>query len=224
MNHIEFSSEFDILYNNIMSNAAPGLNEYEKSVFLTQAQEQTVIEAYTGDNNNSSFERTEEVRRYLSELVKTYITDTKESGTGLSTNSVFFKIPDDIWYVTYESVKLLDDNLGCKNGSEALVFPTTQDDYWRLSKNPFRGPSDSRVLRLDNNSNIIELISKYNINTYLIRYLVQPSPIILDDLSSYDMTINGVSEITECKLNPVLHRVILTRAVTLAKLAYIGKE
>ena len=96
MNHIEFSSEFDILYNNIMSNAAPGLNEYEKSVFLTQAQEQTVIEAYTGDNNNSSFERTEEVRRYLSELVKTYITDTKESGTGLSTSSVFFKIPDDV--------------------------------------------------------------------------------------------------------------------------------
>lgn len=29
----EFSSEFDILYNNIMSNAAPGLDEYEKSVF-----------------------------------------------------------------------------------------------------------------------------------------------------------------------------------------------
>ena len=34
----EFSNEFDILYNNIMSNSAPGLNEYEKSIFLTQAQ------------------------------------------------------------------------------------------------------------------------------------------------------------------------------------------
>ena len=33
----EFSNEFDVLYNNIMSNAAPGLNEYEKSVFLTKA-------------------------------------------------------------------------------------------------------------------------------------------------------------------------------------------
>ena len=30
----EFSTEFDILYNNISSNMAPGLNEYEKSVFL----------------------------------------------------------------------------------------------------------------------------------------------------------------------------------------------
>ena len=42
MNHIEFSNEFDVLYNNIMSNAAPGLNEYEKSVFLTKAQEEIV--------------------------------------------------------------------------------------------------------------------------------------------------------------------------------------
>ena len=38
----EFSAEFDILYNNITSNIAPGLTEYEKSVFLTQAQEQLV--------------------------------------------------------------------------------------------------------------------------------------------------------------------------------------
>ncbi len=33
----EFSSEFDVLYNNITSNQAPGLDDYEKSVFLTKA-------------------------------------------------------------------------------------------------------------------------------------------------------------------------------------------
>jgi len=33
----EFSNQFDVLFNNITSNAAPGLNEYEKSVFLTKA-------------------------------------------------------------------------------------------------------------------------------------------------------------------------------------------
>ena len=42
MNTTEFSTQFDILYNNITSNKAPGLNEYEKSVFLTTAQEQIV--------------------------------------------------------------------------------------------------------------------------------------------------------------------------------------
>jgi hypothetical protein len=35
----EFSWEFDVLYNNISNGNAPGVNEYEKSVFLTRAQE-----------------------------------------------------------------------------------------------------------------------------------------------------------------------------------------
>ena len=38
----EFSYEFDVLYNNITSNQAPGLDEYEKSVFLTKAQDEIV--------------------------------------------------------------------------------------------------------------------------------------------------------------------------------------
>ena len=33
----EFSDQFDVLYNNIGSDQAPGINEYEKSVFLTKA-------------------------------------------------------------------------------------------------------------------------------------------------------------------------------------------
>ena len=72
MTNPEFSIEFDILYNNISSNKAPGLNEYEKSVFLTKAQEQIVTELYSGRNNTyNSFEETEEQRRYLSNLVCT---------------------------------------------------------------------------------------------------------------------------------------------------------
>ena len=30
MDHVEFSNQFDVIYNNLMSNAAPGINEYEK--------------------------------------------------------------------------------------------------------------------------------------------------------------------------------------------------
>lgn len=38
MNSIEFSNAFEIEYNNIMSNQSPGIDEYEKSVFLTKGQ------------------------------------------------------------------------------------------------------------------------------------------------------------------------------------------
>lgn len=34
----EISNRFDVLYNNIMSNQAPGLDDYEKSVFFNKAQ------------------------------------------------------------------------------------------------------------------------------------------------------------------------------------------
>lgn len=51
----EFSNEFDILYNNIMSNQAPGLDEYEKSVFLTRAQDD-IVKRYFTPKGNKDFE------------------------------------------------------------------------------------------------------------------------------------------------------------------------
>lgn len=51
MTNSEFSNEFDVLYNNITSNQAPGLDEYEKSVFLTKAQDE-IVKAYFNPKTN----------------------------------------------------------------------------------------------------------------------------------------------------------------------------
>ena len=56
MTNEEFNNEFDIYYNNIASNQSPGLDEYEKSVILTKAQEEVVLSLYGGKSNlNISF-------------------------------------------------------------------------------------------------------------------------------------------------------------------------
>jgi hypothetical protein len=222
MTNSEFSSEFDVMYNNIMSNAAPGLDEYEKSVFLTKAQEQIVIELY-GNTTGTSFEKDEEARRFLGNLVKTYTTDAKlDNQLGLSKTSVFFQIPEDVWFITYESAILKDERLGCLDGTEAVIVPVSQDYFYRIQKNPFRGPTKGRALRLDNADNIVEIVSDYNISKYLLRYLKRPSPIILVDLDTVgsELSINDVNTSTECELNPVIHRTILDRAVLLAKTAW----
>lgn len=222
----EFSNEFDTLLNSHaiadgfgMSDSIGDikLDEYEKSVFLTKAQEDLILSYYNGKNpSNDSFEKTEEIRRYLSNLVTTYSTSNKETGyEGLSENSVFFELPEDVWFITYESVILEDAGLGCMNGSSILVVPVTQDDYFKIIKNPFRGPNKKRALRLDLNDNIVEIISNYNIDRYVVRYLAKPSPIILTNLTD-GLSINGINTISECELNPVLHRAILERAVNLA--------
>lgn len=212
----EFSNQFDALASAYYKGISDALtfDEYEKSVFLTKAQEEITIELYSGKNSFvDSFEKTEEVRRFLSELIKTYTTTDKLEGqVGLSKDSVFFSIPEDVWFITYESVTLRDERLGCLNGEEAYITPVTQDDFYKVQKNPFKGPSKGRVLRLDNENNIIELVSNYNIDRYLVRYLAQPNPIILIDLPD-DLSINGISIKTECELNPVMHRIILERAV-----------
>lgn len=218
MTNKEFSDGFSTLLNSFGITPNITLDEYEKSTFLTNAQEQLIIDIYSGRNiiYGKSFEQTEEIRRYLSNLVETYETSTKVTGKlGLSQNSVFFEIPQDTWFITYEVAFLKDSRLGCLDGIEASVVPLPQDDLYRAKDNPFRGPSKDRVLRLDIKSDLAELISKYNVDKYLMRYISQPTPIILVDLPD-GLSINGVSTESECELNPVVHRAILERAVQLA--------
>ena len=231
----EFSNEFDTLLNSYSTIEALGkvpstveLDEYEKSVFLTNAQEEIVIGMYNGKNSfGDSFERTEEIRRYLSGLIKTYTTTDKKVGyTGLSKSSVFFELPDDLWFITYESVNLKDDGLGCMSGEDVSVIPITQDEYHRIGKNPFRGTNKRRALRLDLSGKVVEIVSKYNVESYLVRYLSRPTPIILTNLTD-NLSINNISVKTECELDPVIHRAILERAVKLAIISRVpntGKE
>ena len=127
---------------------------------------------------------------------------------------MFCQLPEDVWFITYESATLKDERLGCLDGEEATIVPVTQDEYYRVAKNPFRGPSKDRAVRLDIGDGVIEIISDYNIDKYLVRYLSRPKPIVLVDLG--ELSVNGIKVRTECELNPVIHRAILERAVRLA--------
>lgn len=218
----EFSSEFDILYNNISSNIAPGLTEYEKSVFLTQAQEQLVIAIYNGQFNGEAFEITEETRSYIRPLIEK-INATPESVSSefpdtwkhytvdLKDNS------DKIWFILFESVKF-GEGCPCTKDTSVIVKPVAYDVYWSTSRNPFRGPNENRVLRIDKGGSTLELVSEYTISEYSISFLRKPSPIILEQLE--DVTIDGKTEVSTSELPENIHRQILLRAVQLAKSAW----
>lgn len=224
MTNQEFSNEFDILYNNIMSNIAPGLDEYEKSVFLTKAQEEVVMSIYRGNNIfENSFEKNEEARRSISNLVKDY-TVTKQSSSGINSAlaiySSIFNLPSDTWFIVYESVDYKDWLVPkCVQAKDVLIVPIRQDDYQKLKDNPFRGLSANRGFRIDIANNSVNIITKYPTNSYYIRYIAKPDPIILSTLSN-NLTIDGKSQETPCALNSLIHRPILERAVTLAIASY----
>lgn len=219
----EFSNEFDTILqsysvkNEVGQQNPIAFDEYEKSVFLTKAQEQIIITLYNGKNSsNESLEKTEELRRYLSNIIKTEIRYklTDNLPNAVSQNSQFFSLPNDLWFITYESAKVISEDK-CLNGKELMVIPVTQDDYFRTSRNPFRQSNDRKALRLDIKDNTVEIISKYDISQYLVRYLSKPEPIVLIDFEE-GLSINNVSTKNECKLNPALHRLILDEAIRLA--------
>ena len=222
----EFSIEFDLLYNNISSNQAPGLTEYEKSVFLTQAQEAIILDLYKGAGGDS-FETTEEVTRYLSSLVKDC--SLEESSTSSDSPNICgyptstYDLPEDLMYITFQSGEIkIDDN------NKVLivnVVPTTQNNLYKSLNNPFKRPSTTKILSVSEGGKLI-VYSDYEINNIYIKYLSFPHPIILHSIddtttSSADeegLTIRGKTESKEVTWLPEsLHNQILVRAVQIAK-------
>lgn len=208
----EFSNTLDTYLNSYGSEPNITLDEYEKSVFLTQAQEQIVTELYTGRTAlGTSFEDTEECRAYLRNLIETAeCTPVVRDKEPLSKNSKFFHLPDDLLFITYESA-ILGDDAGCRSGAYITVVPTTQDDYSRVSKNPFKRAGSTRALRLDLGNGDVEIVSKYDLSKYIVRYLRRPKPIVLANTE-----VEGFTEVSECELEPMIHRPIAERAALLA--------
>lgn len=217
----ELSNELDVLLNShSTNNNVPSiiLDEYEKSVILTYAQESILRELYNGTLLGESFEETEELRRYLSSLIKTEkLEELTEPSNKIDYNSQFFKLKDDVWFITYEQAVIASSNNKPLSSNEQTVrvIPMRQDEWQKARSNPFKKPNSNKVVRLDNQNNILEVISEYNITEYLIKYIKKPTPIILVNLPE-DLSINGESNITECELNNALYRIILERAVQLA--------
>lgn len=223
----EFSNQFDVLLDSfgranfpeeIVGNIA--LDEYEKSVYLTRAQEALVLSYYNGSSVGESFEETEEVRRYLANLVETVVLKPIDLRTGISSDGshTYFTLPSDLWFITHESATT---DSSCTSFKSIDVYPVTQDDYDKTKRNPYRGANDRRALRLDLADGVIEVVSTYHLSDYTVRYLRKPKPIILTDLG--DLTIDGESQTSDygndhsaCELHTALHEKILEVAVLTA--------
>lgn len=212
----EWSLEFDRLYDNITSNQAPGVTEYEKSCFLTNAQEAIVVGLYNRTLGRS-FEETEEVTEYLASLVTQ---KTIQNATGdlphIVDGSQIYKLPADLLFRTLELCTISDEKCG---DTQVVAVPVTQDEYWRTIRNPFKGANKRKVLRLtqgEPDKIYSEIVSKFPVKDYTVRYIRKPEPIILLDLED-GLSINGYTQAHTCELHESLHQLILTEAVRQAK-------
>lgn len=226
----EFSNEFDVLYNNIMSNQAPGLNEYEKSVFLTKAQSEIIKNYFNpkGNKYQEGFDGSQKRQVDFSKLMKTYAS----SGTAPTPTSFFgnvtgaYKItwPDDVFVVVNEVVDIIKK--GDNREYRLQVIPIKYDEYLRVSSKPYKQPLKNQAWRIINGENDINLIvghlNSVSPNGYHIRYVKHPKPIILESLDGSGLSINNETNEMGCELDPEIHPEILQRAVELARAAYAG--
>lgn len=150
----EFSTEFDVLYNSITSNAAPGFNDYEKSVLLTLAQEELIKSYFVANNNTTGVGLDGSQKRHydFSTLIKIkslkniiYDIITARDKVNIpflkkNTNAVFL-IPNDVFLILNEHLIAKDNNY--------IVFPISYDTYNLLMSKPFPYPNKRQAWRLD---------------------------------------------------------------------------
>lgn len=221
----EVLRQFNTRYNNINSGAAPGINIFEISQYLTEAQRQIVNEYYGGTIvKDNSFESIEKVRKNITQLIKPKEYNLTLSSTPSTDSFLCYtvKYGNEVWRVVWESVLIESEDI-CLNEKQLKVFPVKHDDLVYTLENPFRRPSDKRVLRLDLNATH-EIISKYTIIKYMCRVLEHPKPFIIGDLIQFGnesglsetLTIEGVSTISLCEFDNFVEDIIINRAIELA--------
>lgn len=226
MTNLEFSREFDILYNNITSNQAPSLNSYEKSVFLTEAEEQYQQELVAGIGGKDNGRILAILNPFI--IRKEYTSNEMQQNNFLfekrNLNSVTLTSleKDQVLHILRESAMCHDDNC---SSYPCNVYPVKEDEVNHILLNPFRF-NKNIVLRVDEYAGPQSkyrrmLIYKGQLDSYIVVYIRPCRPIVLfDENNCLDLSVNDTTYESTCEFPASEHRRILEMAVLRAKAAW----
>lgn len=206
----------------MVSGGSPGYEPLEISTLATLAQEELIVKTYDPKYNGSreGFEETSKKTEDLGELVKDLIFTTFTPSSFYS-NGVEVIMPntqitngptdfsDVYWIPIYEDIE--SDIIDCSipGNLTLLTRPTLLEishaELKKIIKNPFRRPSQDRVLRIriEGRKHVLITDGTYNINRYFISYIKKPTPI--------DLTINLADQVSE--LSDIKHRELLDMTI-----------
>ena len=223
----EFNTNFDLLYNNIASNQAPGLDEYEKSVFLTNAQLELVKNYFNpkGNKYQEGFDQSPKRQLDFSTITDLLVyspTDALSNVTKFNEDSIVFPYNDNFLFIIQELATVTDSVTG--TNKNVNIRSITNVEYMMAMNKPYKYPFKHEGWRIIHNTDDrkLELLLSYGdrLKSYKIRYIKRPTPIILDDFTLLGLTIDGISTPTDCILDEAMHAEIVQRAVELAKMSY----
>lgn len=248
MNATELKKQFNLLYNNINNNAAPGLSDAEIEMFLNKAQDEIVKQHVLGVHTNYQLGVNQTSKRdvELDTLIKT-CTYTHHPGDGVyhpkgelydieDTPDSNPSAPPNILMILSEMVYLNEDN-------KAEVLDVVELNYQQLSRflaGVYKYPKKNQCwkIRHDRWAELVFPTYVYN-NIQAVINDLNPAPTfdeVIADYISYisqyvemppriELTYTApATEAKGCSLPEVLHMEIVQRAVELAKAAYASQD
>lgn len=205
--------------NRMISSRSMNYEDEEMSIILNQAQWTIVHELLRPINNRAfeGFEETEIRSQNLSELIRTFQTNSFTKNSENLKHGVFVNLPQDFLYTIYESV-----NTNLQNCDKEIISTNPRvvqhNEYAQLLGSKYKGPNfingETTVWRMVVNQNNgikrHELISKgFDITSYYLRYLKKPVQIVVNE--------DDPSAQVNCELAKVVQERIIEIAVDLIK-------
>jgi hypothetical protein len=237
MTNAEFSRQFDVRFNNIDSNLAHSVTEYEKSLYLTQAQTE-IVKNYINPKGNKYQEGYDGSPKRHIDLSAITVVEKVDAGTTPPTDASFgfkslmVKIQGDVMQILNERFVFNGTGTPTVYAYDTTVVPIDYKQYQIILGKAYKDPPIRQTWRFvrsgDSTGKVtIELIPKSTFDTgkpyvYSVRYLKHPAPIVLETFTG-GLTIQGVSAETACALSPEIHEEILARACEIAKGDFLGE-
>lgn len=197
MNIEEMSNEFDILYNQVNSNTAPGIDQYEKSVFLTKAQDE-IVKAYfdpRGNKFQAGFNINDlgQLRQYdLSTLIeycvlKRVVSSDSHQYEPYDPRAITFVLPDNLLLTLNESV--VEEHSGIPYIYQ--IISISYSDYARLMQKPYQYPPKRSVWKLISKNGVVDTQGESDRTAHSIG---------VDDGSTIQLQDSGVISGTLCEI------------------------
>jgi hypothetical protein len=228
MDENEMANLFDVTYNNITSNQAPGLSDYEVSLFLTKAQNELLKNYFNpkGNKYGEGFDYSPKRHIDFSNviMVKKYRYSDIEHEEQ-ENDSFEIPVDDDL-----NIMMMLNEEVRVTRGNRKRVLlsvvPIAAEEYQRIITKPYKRPLKHQAWRIINHPSdhkvfLIVVGPGDILDSYTMRYVRRPRPIIISNLPD-NLSIDGKRNQSSCELDDNIHEEIVQRAVELAKTAWQG--
>lgn len=205
MTILEAHREFKFRLDKMDALNYPNFLPEEIDLVLNNAQERFIKQRY-GVNNikRQSFEETQKRTEDLKNVtINAVLTPLAYASDNIDLNARFLTLPTNHWFTVQERCNITCTICGSSVTNLVEVIPTSHSEFSKVIKDPFKQPTETKVLRLME-AGRVELISSCTIVDYRMRYVKQPIPVSITTNTTFELSEHTHSEIVDLAVSIAL--------------------